>query len=108
MGRVCPACGRHAPAISPSHESDLAGIRSVLYSPRSMSTLPIALPGNQEHAEPPPTRLAPHRGHVIAALFVALATAAGTAWPRLNNDVTYAFGGITNAGKGGVSVWDVF
>jgi hypothetical protein len=29
-------------------------------------------------------------------------------WSALNNDVTYALGGIETAGRGGVSVWDVF
>ncbi|MCU7728951.1 hypothetical protein ODJ79_35010 [Actinoplanes sp. KI2] len=73
-----------------------------------MSTLPIALTGSHESAERPTAPPAPQRRNVIAALLVVLATMAGTVWPSLNNDVTYAFGGIANAGKGGVSVWDVF
>jgi hypothetical protein len=31
-----------------------------------------------------------------------------TWWSSLNGDVTYALGGIATAGRGGVSIWDVF
>jgi hypothetical protein len=44
---------------------------------------------------------------VIAALVVAV-TMAQTAWTGLNGDVAYALGGIETAGKGGVSIWDIF
>ncbi|WP_433293611.1 hypothetical protein ACQP2F_31050 [Actinoplanes sp. CA-030573] len=46
-------------------------------------------------------------GGVIAAL-VALASIGVTLRAQLNGDVTYALGGIETAGKGGVSIWDVF
>jgi hypothetical protein len=39
---------------------------------------------------------------------VVVSTFTVTLWSALNGDVTYAFGGIETAGRGGVSVWDVF
>src|SRR5689334_10740344 len=45
----------------------------------------------------------------LGAVVVAAVAAMGMSlWSALNNDVTYALGGIATAGRGGVSVWDVF
>src|SRR5690242_19660805 len=45
---------------------------------------------------------------LIAAALAAVAAIGMSLWSALNNDVTYALGGIATAGRGGVSVWDVF
>lgn len=45
---------------------------------------------------------------VVAAVLTGFAAIVSTLWAALNNDVTYSLGGISNAGEGGVSVWDVF
>ncbi|MCM4084582.1 hypothetical protein [Paractinoplanes hotanensis] len=45
---------------------------------------------------------------LIAAALAAIVAVGMSLWPALNNDVTYALGGIETAGRGGVSVWDVF
>ncbi|WP_433304035.1 hypothetical protein ACQP2F_13740 [Actinoplanes sp. CA-030573] len=52
-------------------------------------------------------RTARTAGAAVAAL-VALAAVAVAARPDLNGDVRYALGGIETAGKGGVSIWDIF
>ena len=64
-----------------------------------MSTLEIEKPA-------PPRRARPY-GVAVAGAVVAL-TVVVTALVALNGDVTYALGGIETAGRGGVSVWDVF
>ena len=46
-------------------------------------------------------------GAAVAGL-VVLVTAAMTGLSALNGDVAYALGGIETAGRGGVSIWDVF
>ncbi|HET6483245.1 MAG TPA: hypothetical protein VFG35_24835, partial [Actinoplanes sp.] len=43
-----------------------------------------------------------------AAVLAGLAAIGMSLWSALNNDVTYALGGLETAGAGGVSVWDVF
>jgi hypothetical protein len=43
-----------------------------------------------------------------AAVLAGLAAIGSSLWSALNNDVTYALGGMRTAGDGGVSVWDVF
>ncbi|GID29012.1 hypothetical protein [Paractinoplanes brasiliensis] len=46
-------------------------------------------------------------GWAVAAL-AAVAAFGASLWSALNNDVTYALGGMETAGKTGVSIWDVF
>jgi hypothetical protein len=46
-------------------------------------------------------------GVATAALAALAATAVGSL-PNLNGDVRYALGGLETAGRGGVSVWDIF
>ncbi|WP_250008737.1 hypothetical protein [Actinoplanes sp. M2I2] len=55
----------------------------------------------------PRARFAGLAGIVLAGL-AAVAAVAMSLWSAMNNDVTYALGGIETAGKGGVSIWDVF
>jgi hypothetical protein len=45
---------------------------------------------------------------VAAAALAALAAIGVGSLPNLNGDVRYAFGGLETAGRGGVSVWDIF
>ncbi|WP_250000778.1 hypothetical protein [Actinoplanes sp. M2I2] len=45
---------------------------------------------------------------VIAAALAVIAAMVMSLWSALNDDVTYALGGIETAARGGVSVWDVF
>jgi hypothetical protein len=55
----------------------------------------------------PPRRLS----HAIEMIVFVLAVVPGFVLAlrtALNNDVTYALGGIETAGRGGVSIWDVF
>ncbi|MFC3738301.1 hypothetical protein [Paractinoplanes deccanensis] len=65
-------------------------------------------------AEPPPTpassddRLRLGRPGLAAATVAGLAAVASSLWSGMNADVTYALGGIETAGRGGVSVFDVF
>jgi hypothetical protein len=60
-----------------------------------------------EAERPAPTRK-PRPWGLIVAGAVALAAAALAGLAALNGDVTYALGGMETAGRGGVSVWDVF
>src|SRR5689334_14484117 len=46
-------------------------------------------------------------GTVVAAV-AALAVAGFAHRSNTNGDVTYALGGLETAGKGGISVWDIF
>jgi hypothetical protein len=45
---------------------------------------------------------------VAAAALAALAATVVGSLPNLNGDVRYALGGLETAGRGGVSVWDIF
>ncbi|GAA0585740.1 hypothetical protein GCM10010172_83700 [Paractinoplanes ferrugineus] len=56
---------------------------------------------------PVPTRRSRPWGLIVAGV-VALAAAGLAGLAALNGDVTYALGGLETAGRGGVSVWDVF
>ncbi|MEU4236322.1 hypothetical protein [Actinoplanes sp. NPDC026619] len=60
-----------------------------------------------EAETPAPVRKARPWGAIVAGV-AALAAAALTGLASLNGDVTYALGGMETAGRGGVSVWDVF
>ncbi|MCO8273861.1 hypothetical protein M1L60_25005 [Actinoplanes sp. TRM 88003] len=42
------------------------------------------------------------------AVLAALAAVAMASWPNLNGDVRYALGTYETAGRGGVSIWDMF
>ncbi|MDY7090972.1 MAG: hypothetical protein SYR96_38545 [Actinomycetota bacterium] len=57
--------------------------------------------------EPVPANRRGLWGWAVAALAAAAAFGVSL-WSALNNDVTYALGGMETAGKTGVSIWDVF
>ncbi|MCY1137283.1 hypothetical protein OWR29_04670 [Actinoplanes sp. Pm04-4] len=69
-------------------------------------TTDVQAPAVASHHERPRTSRFPLR--LAGPIAAALAAIGMSFWSALNNDVTYALGGIETAGRGGVSVWDVF
>jgi hypothetical protein len=62
-------------------------------------------PGSHPHTLRPRTA---RTAGIATAAIAALAAIAVAARPDLNGDVRYALGGLETAGRGGVSVWDIF
>src|SRR4051794_30505039 len=56
----------------------------------------------------PAARRAVRPATVVVSSVAALAVVVLALRSNVNGDVTYALGGLETAGKGGVSVWDVF
>ncbi|MGK5680256.1 hypothetical protein [Actinoplanes sp. URMC 104] len=59
-------------------------------------------------ARPQPVRAGRRLTGWAAVALAAVAAVGVSVWSALNNDVTYALGGMETAGKTGVSIWDVF
>src|SRR5690348_984702 len=109
------------PSYAPDHEIGGSDASRRARNPRSgQDTARISAAQRSDPTERPEGRLStlqreastPRRTARPAGIVVAAVAALGVVGLALrsntNGDVTYALGGLETAGKGGVSVWDIF